>query len=942
MNDNSIIINFKPSERQKRLKESFYNSKPKKLTSISPQKREESKTNAVQDLITDDDINKFIEENSKNLFPNSGNGISPQQMNIIYTQNKLMERNVDLLQENQRSTHDFILYLLRKDALKRKNNINPHQLKELLNPLYANINELKGELKKMHQTDSKKQSSIDENTQDQGNNKIISSNLNAKVDELVSLNKEINREKSKAKSINQMVNKQQNAVVLKAISDIKSSMGNMTQEINKMGNTFQEKINKVIEETEKDKIKNILNTTKKTKENDKLNESNQSNNANGSLLRSRLLDEIDYNEYKNDILDINLRKEEIIKDFRKKTPIVPDLKKPKGRINFSYNIDYPTSTSSNMSGSSTLFDNDNSRNIFNQNLSNNTYSQMREPKRATNMTTSIYNNKPTQGSTIWNNNENLVSNNTGSAGANYYSENRENTKEQIDYEKEKAKISSMNIADRMREYQQKMTNQKGKVETVDATKFKATNESERSLNPFTMEQYKEEMPTGNKSRITLKEKQPIPQEPIIEYNPIPKQPQFKVGVFSGESIKPVDRKEITTVNVAPKEKEDKQLLEDVLLKLCADKIMKRNSNINKPVPLGYPHGVPEEDMKKVTEQVVQDYIRDLLKNKKKPEVKKDININIKREPAPKGPNEICKIYEKEYIHNTVNNGNNNDMLEQLMKNLIDKFGGIEAALNNLNLGRGNINNDNQNRVNQIPNLDDIAIKISERIKHGINVKVNVGGQNNDTSPIILRPGGGQGENIPGSISGRIGYNKQGSLQYNQTKMSQFGKDTQQSQIFDDTRKIEMEELDHLIKMPHRINLAEYEISQTSSYISDVKNETKTVKNEIINLLDQSNNSNSLSKGQVVTDQSDFTNSINKELSEKNRNGLDLLMLKNFNENLPQNIIQNFDYDLKTNNLNINNENFEDVDDGEEEKREYSIGEVRSDDEYEEGEDDEEN
>ena len=80
----------------------------------------------------------------------------------------------------------------------------------------------------------------------------------------------------------------------------------------------------------------------------------------------------------------------------------------------------------------------------------------------------------------------------------------------------------------------------------------------------------------------------------------------------------------------------------------------------------------------------------------------------------------------------------------------------------------------------------------------------------------------------------------------------------------------------------------------------------------------------------------------EELSEKNRNGLDLLMLKNFNENLPQNIIQNFDYDLKTNNLNINNENFEDVDDGEEEKREYSIGEVRSDDEYEEGEDDEEN
>ena len=166
-------------------------------------------------------------------------------------------------------------------------------------------------------------------------------------------------------------------------------------------------------------------------------------------------------------------------------------------------------------------------------------------------------------------------------------------------------------------------------------------------------------------------------------------------------------------------------------------------------------------------------------------------------------------------------------------------------------------------------------------------------------------------------------NKQSTLHYTQShKDKSKDQPTQQSEIFDDNRKIEIEELDQLIQMPHRINLAEYEISQTSSYISDIKNESKVVKNEVLNVLDESHNSNSLSRGQVVTDQSDFSESLR---NEKNRNGLDLLMLKNFNENLPQNIIQNFG----------NEKMFE------EDKKEYSLGEVRSGDEYEEEEYEEE-
>ena len=904
MNDNSIITKYELSEKEKKLRQAFFNSKPRTLK----RKVEESKNNSNVELITDEDISKFIADNSATLYPSAGmNGVSPQQMNMIYTQNKLMERNVDLLQENQRSFHDFVLYLLRKDAQNAKSKISPHQLKEVLNPLYANLSELKNEMKRIKLSHSTSTGNENYDTN------IKNSNLNAKVDELVSLNKEINREKRDAKSLNQIVNNKQNAVVLKAISDIKTSMGTMSDEISKMGNSFQEKINKVIEETEKDKMKNILNVSSKPKEEEKLNLSN-----NSSFIKAKILDDIDYNAYKNDILDINFRKDEIVKEFRKKTPIVPDLKKPKGKVNFSYNLDFPTSTSSNLSQSSCMFDSDTSKNIFNQNLANNP-----PQKKSTNVTSSNY-NKPTQYSTMWNNNENSTS-------VPHYENNPMPFPVQDDQNQPRVNNEHFdNIADKMKVYKEKMKNNKS-IETVNVNKINQS-ESVRSLNPFAMDNYQADFASSDKSKVTLKDIPPQNASPIVEYNPIPKQPPYKVGVFQGQvDLKPVDRKEITMINVAPKEKEDRALFEDVLLKLCADKIKQRNSNVNKPIPImGYPHGVQRQDMEKITEQTVKDYIRELMK--KKP-TKDNISINIERPQVAQrqnGPNEICKVYEKEYVHNTVNNNNgnnNNELLEQLMKQLVDKFGGIEAALNNLNIGRGNIREINSNQGGEA-NLDEVAQLISEKLKTGINVKVNLKDQYSNMQRGNNNNNQGNNNNsfnVPGSSNQRIrlGVNKQSTLHYTQShKDKSKDQPTQQSEIFDDNRKIEIEELDQLIQMPHRINLAEYEISQTSSYISDIKNESKVVKNEVLNVLDESHNSNSLSRGQVVTDQSDFSESLR---NEKNRNGLDLLMLKNFNENLPQNIIQNFG----------NEKMFE------EDKKEYSLGEVRSGDEYEEEEYEEE-
>ena len=65
--------------------------------------------------------------------------------------------------------------------------------------------------------------------------------------------------------------------MLKAISDIKTSMGTMSDEISKMGNSFQEKINKVIEETEKDRF--VVTTTTETAHSKKVISGNLSGHA---------------------------------------------------------------------------------------------------------------------------------------------------------------------------------------------------------------------------------------------------------------------------------------------------------------------------------------------------------------------------------------------------------------------------------------------------------------------------------------------------------------------------------------------------------------------------------------------------------------------------------------------------------------------------------------
>ena len=863
MADNSIITKFELSEREKKLKADFFSRKTNKSDpKVSTNEIEESKNNLEK--IPEEDLNNFYNQNKNDIEPlnvNSNNnfGISPQQMNIIYTQNKLMERNVDILQETNRSLQDFIIYNMRKDELeKRRNKLNNPMLKEVLNPLYENINELKEQVKDL----SNKQNDIRNSQYD---NKFY--DLTYQTNEMNNLkNSSLNKKKGfqVPKPINKIEQPQnkENQRLIKEISNLKNTMSNLSQEMNKLGTTFNEKLNKVVEDTENKKLKNIIGKPK-------IDNLRGGKKKDPHSIKNKILEEIDYNDLKNDLDEINFEKEKIINEFNSNKPEMQKLEKPKQKINFSYNLDYPTSPSTNLNiTKSSISEFDTSKNIFNQNLAN----TKQIPK------------------------QNIIENQTLEKPK-ITSEKKVPLRTKITYQvpkEEKIDYSKLSVLDRMKEYKKRMNEMKGQVQTFDNSKKYITNQPQ-IINPF-----EDPSMRSQKSVITLQTFQKEPTKPIYEYNPIPEKPKYEKNIIPKEmgEIKPINRNEITMVQVAPGEPEQRKNIEDELLKICIDKMITKDGN-NEP----YKNEVEkidvfsDEDYSNLTKEQIEDYIRNairigLLNNipdvSKKKVVPKKIEVIEKVEEEKKIPirnNEIVHVMEKEIITNNKVN-QNNELIEKLILSLEQKFDGIESALNNLN--NRPIPNNNyypQPNYNDI-NIDEITRKIKERTQ--MKTRINIKDRNS--------------QNIPSQR-----YNKNINLSQTQSSLEISGhkepskiikeqKINEPNQIFDENNKIKIEELDEIIRMPHKINLDEYDVSQTSSYVSDVNNNTynmiKFSEEHIIkNEINESEDDDSISKGQDVSEDEydEKGNYKGNKKYNKNRTGLDLLMLKNFNENLPKQI-----------------------------------------------------
>ena len=345
-------ININTSNNDKNL---VLNNNVNKSIKQSEQKINQNVSNSIPDIknITQEDMNKFYKE-AANYLPKSNGGMSPEQINLLMHQNKIMQRNVDALQETNRSLQDFIIYTMKKDSMKtnipngiEQSNIEMNKLNKLLTPLYNHISNLQSQVKELSQ-------------------KKREDEINVELDDLIIKN----QKNYKPKFIPQTQPKKRltedeknNKIMMKTLTSLKGTMTNMTEQMKKIGNTFNDKMQKVLEDTEKNKLKTIvggranstINTSKINLKNKNKNKNNinnavsnnisvfkengiNGNNENESILKNKL-DNIDYESFKSDLIDIGHLKDAIVSEYKSGAPEFPKLTKPKSKIKFSYNLD---------------------------------------------------------------------------------------------------------------------------------------------------------------------------------------------------------------------------------------------------------------------------------------------------------------------------------------------------------------------------------------------------------------------------------------------------------------------------------------------------------------------------------------------------------------------------------------------------------------------------
>ena len=271
------------------------------------------------------------------------------------------------------------------------------------------------------------------------------------------------------------------------------------------------------------------------------------------------------------------------------------------------------------------------------------------------------------------------------------------------------------------------------------------------------------------------------------------------------------------------------------------------------IEINIPEGMNEDEFNRECEKNIEIYIRNALRETRPSEDKYNIQFESINKEIVTADDFIKLLIQKfEGLNNELKNRKNN--FNQSNRNINDMI--ADKIINEFNEIDVNIDRSNEfNKSNSIHNKKEGVIKISERRRREIEKEKEEG------KKIKVD----DGKRIP---------------------------------LFESTDKISIEELDKIIQMPHKINLSEYNVSNSSSYLSESLNQRNL--NQMLeyhekNIYSQKEESdNSISRGQAISDENDDSKSFNKgqyDYNIRNRTGLDLLMLKNFNERIPEQILK---------------------------------------------------
>ena len=886
-------------------------------------------SNTVPDIknITKEEMNKFYEE-AGNYLPKSSGGLSSEQINLLLHQNKIMQRNVDALQETNRSLQDLIIYTMKKDSVKNnlkeeekieeqnQKNMEYNKLNQILTPLYEHINNLQSQVKELNQ--KKREDEINIEIDDL----IIKDQKNFKP-------KHIPFSKPREKSSE---SEKSNKMMMKTLSSLKGTMSNLSLEMRKIGDTFNEKMQKVYEDTEKNKLKKMIGVRpNSTLSNKRISLKNKnvnkepSNNINiirdniienESILTNKL-DDIDYNSFKSDLIDIGNLEEQIINDYKASAPEFIELKKPKTKIKFSYNLDSELNKIDKKIN--------NKKNIKpQQNINIKESKPIKDSKISEKVSSIVNKEKKPKSSPKINNNKyekekEDIKANTNSKNKIYINYMNQE-KESEEHEKKMKELDGLSVVERMNLYKERMSEQAKKIKEGEKKYQPNNNYNNENNNPLneigsnhsgvTFQKFKKP------SSQNPKEKQTIP----IKFNP----PKVEYGIF-GEKNEENNNNNINGSRI-------------------------RNEIINPKIVLPEP-----EKINNMIKSTIDNYLAAAFSNLKPSEAPK---LNINNENNIKSPqkNEVQRVFEKEYIIKKIkevedipkkevinqpsqsqNIEQNNKLIEKFT-NLAEKFTNLEEKISkqiyeekkDINKKIEIIEKKEKEPINIqpsspkkqmiLPDTDKISKLVMDKIKSKMNIDLN---------------------NVNKSDKKKKPKKKTKKVE---VKPKEEEKKEIQINPLDINKNVEMEELDNIIRMPHKINLAEYEVSQTSSYLSESlqnnnfnfnNNNQINIKKVNINIeeneynslndetkIDNNNNiNNSRSNGEIESNNENSSqnndiinnniNNININQIQNNninsKNGIDLLTIKNANEQLQNNIniLDNIPNQNMMNNNNIN-------------------------------------
>ena len=952
MLDNTIITKFELSEREKILKKQFFQreedvgkkylfSRPKEIENsinnnsniinnshslnleqnmnqsnnlkinISDEKIINNKvdksilnqnlSNTIPDIkkITKEEMDKFYEE-AGNYLPKSNGGLSSEQINLLLHQNKIMQRNVDALQETNRSLQDFIIYTMKKDSFQNglkeeekvidKNKDEYNKLNRVLTPLYEHINNLQSQIKELNQKKREDEINID-------------------IDDLIIKDQKNFRPKHEPLSQPKMKSLEKDKsekIMMKTLSSLKGTMTNLSQEMRKIGSTFNDKMQKVLEDTEKNKLKTIIGVRAKSSVNknragpgkknlnkeqpDNISILKENSNEIDSILTNKL-DNIDYNSFKNDLIDIGKMQEEIVNDYKSKVPEFIELKKPKSKIKFSYNLFPDNYEKENKKNGKKMVSKPKQRIINEPKVS-------KDSKIDEKVSTAIKKEIKSKNKKIDEQKDNKKEKMEFNSDPNkkVYINNSNQEMDNKDYENKMKELNGLSVVDRMNMYKERMAEQSRKLEE-DNKKY---NQNSNNKNLKDINQISSLNDIGsNHSGVTLQKFNKPSQNPIevkqknkMKYNP----PKVEYGIFGNQ-------------NEIPDNNENNRSYKII------NPILPKTENLNNMI-----------------KNTIDNYLAAAFSNLKPSEAPK---INLNNESNIKSPqkNEIQRVFEKEYIVKNIkeiqnipqpvvinppeqsqNNEQNNKLIEKFT-NLAEKFTNLEEKITKQIYEQkstidkkieiiekkekqpSNIQPSSPKKQVILPNTDLISKLVIEKIKSKINVDENYNINNSNKK------------------------SKKKKKEIN-IKPKEEERKEDKIDILDINQNIKNEELDDMIRMPHKINLAEYEVSQTSSYLSESlqnNNFNFNNNNNQINInkikmniqeyeynseIDENKNNNnninnSKSIGEIESDNENssqkndnnkINNNMNKNLNNMgNKNDINLLNIKIANAKLQDNI-----------------------------------------------------